>query len=539
MRNYRKKDGLTSKGAELKKGIMRNRTRAKNVGLLYLLAIVAFAAVVAALPLFNHDLAPVGVMEFWKAYTEIDMKSADGFIKLVNAIIYTLMLLVLVVNVLRSLRKLGWLFRKVTNKASKTFGFNHNVYAMEDLSSIFSGSFAMTLFGYFLIVVLCGDKPTADNVSIVLPILLVVGFLIRLFGGLWGAKTCYFDVEKGGIVEEDRVIGRTAPFFRNFFQLCSVFAMMYFFLQFVTVGGELGAIVAENGLNDLLKEMGELISVAMQVLIIISLCVLTVHATGTTEYSIDGTKTKGMKNFRVFSFFVFLFAGVAAACTYLMVTKEFNKDVINMLIVAGIALVMFIIELIMRKYPKFPSEKKEKVKKEKKQVEDLDGEDVSFENAEHSYAACPYMPVEVEGDVEETEVAVQPPVALVPPMPYPPMMPCAPICPMAKPAVPPCFQVQTAPVAPVVEETEEVKPEPEVKILPIILQSAATPEVVAEDDLEDEVQETVVNEEVVEKLEVDCPFCEAKLRINSTTEYHRCPACDKVFRVRKKTRIVK
>jgi hypothetical protein len=167
----------------------------------YLLSIIALAAAVAYFPLFDlaeQELAPIGVMEFWKAFTPdgiAALNTLPGIVKFSNCVLYGLMLLGVVINVLRALGKLGWLFKK---KASKSYGFNRNVYAMEDLGNIFSGSFGFIITVYFFIAILCGEV----NPEMMLYIVLGGGLFIHLFAGVIGGKVSYFDIEDGEIIED-------------------------------------------------------------------------------------------------------------------------------------------------------------------------------------------------------------------------------------------------------------------------------------------------------------------------------------------------
>ncbi len=381
MRKYRKASALTSRGVYLRKRIARNRRRAKIVGLLYLLGIIALAAI-ACLPLVINDLAPVGVMTFWKTFlpANLDLKSATGLTKAITSGLYGLMLLGVAINVLRGLGKLGWLFKK---RANKTYGFNRNVYAMEDLGNIFAGSIAVLLSTYFLIAVIIGDGvasitaildavmggevPVLRLLALVVAGILVLHFILCFFG----AKVGYYDVEDGEVIEQRRLAGRFAPLFRNILQVAASFSIVYFFLQVNTLDEVASTLLNKGDVKSLVGDLAKLISLAAQAVIFLSALVLVKHATASTEYNIDGARGPGMKNFRVFSFFVFLAAGAAAAYKYLMVEgKVLDK---NLLIIAGIGFVMFIIELIMCKMPRIPGEKQ---KKEKKNVD----EEIPFES---------------------------------------------------------------------------------------------------------------------------------------------------------------
>ncbi len=365
MRKYRRTNTLTSRGVYLRKRIAGNRSRAKFVGILYLLAIIALAGA-ACLPLLVHDLAPVGVMEFYKVFTSANVKSfknAEVFTKLACAGLYALMLLGVVINVLRALGKLGWLYKK---RASKTYGFNRNVYAMEDLGRIFSGSYAVILLTYFLIAALC-DSTNVNNLML---IVLGGGAFLHLFLGFVGGKAGYYDLENGEVVEQRRLVGRFAPLFRNVLQLAAVFGVMYFFLKVNVLNVEIPALLQKNGISNLTGDMAKLITFAVQAVLVLILFVLVKHATAITEYNIDGANGPGMKNFRVFSFFAFLVAGAGVVYKYLFVKgKVLDK---NLLIIAAIAFVIFFIEVIMRKMPRFPGDKRKKVKKGEEEEFTLD-----------------------------------------------------------------------------------------------------------------------------------------------------------------------
>ncbi len=372
MKKYRKTTALTSRGLYLRKRIARNRGRAKIIGFLYLLATIALAGVVC-MPLLTHELAALEIMGFWKVFKPANFKgfslSNTRFVyQLAVSGLYALMLLGLFINVLRSLGKLGWLFKK---SANKTYGFNRNVYAMEDLGKIFSGSYAVMLFTYFLIAIICKDWNGATYEIDKIKMLSVLGggIFIHLFNGIVGAKTRYYDFKEGEIVEETRVVGRFAPFFRNFLQIACVFALMYFYLEFTTLNAIVPSLLAKGGVKEYLSDIPRLIDGAAQVGLILCVAVLLKHATATTEYNFDGIHGAGMKNFRVFCFFTFLIAGGAIGYEYLMVKDAVLEK--NLLIMAGIAFAMFVVELIMRSMPRFPTDKKSKEYEEEFTIDEI------------------------------------------------------------------------------------------------------------------------------------------------------------------------
>ena len=235
-----KKSPSMQKGVYLKNRIARTRSRAKFVGIIYLLATIAFAAL-GCLPLLVNDLAPVGVMEFWKVFLPENFKldTIEAILRVVNAVVYALVLLGLVVNVFKALSKLNWLFKR---KASRTYGFNRNVYAMEDLGKIFSGSFALLIVGYFLMALISGGH----EINMFMLIMLGAGLFIHIVFGWIGGKASQFSSDDGEIVEQKREVGRFVPFIRNLFQIAATFFMMYVFLQINTIHSCIGPLLART-----------------------------------------------------------------------------------------------------------------------------------------------------------------------------------------------------------------------------------------------------------------------------------------------------
>lgn len=370
MKNYKK--NVSRQGIYLKKRISKTHARAEFVGLVYLFSIFALVGV-ACLPLISSPSAPVGVMEFWKVFTLSNLKAtkdleAGAIIVLSNATLYALMLFGLAINALRALAKLGWLFKK---KGSKKHSFNRNVYAMEDLGNLFSGSFASIVIFHFLIYVICGSA----EIQPLAYILLGGGLCIHFFCGFVGGKCSYFDSDaQGNLIEQKRLIGRIAPLIRNLLQVAAVGGMLFFFLRTNVLSLLIAPLLQKGAFGGYIKNnLTAFISAGLQILTIPSLFVLIKHATGTSEYSIEGTAASGMKNFRVFSFFVALTAGATAVCRYLFGEVGFGlileNGVTSVLVLkftdyksvmlAGIAFAMFVIELIMSGLPRFPENREE------------------------------------------------------------------------------------------------------------------------------------------------------------------------------------
>lgn len=345
-KHFKKTQTLTQKGYQVKRSVAKNATRAKIVGLLYLVMAIALAAV-AFLPLLSLELAPVGITNLLTAMQSIDTATAAGMTKLVNAVIYILMLLGLVVNVIRAFCKLRWLFKK---KGTNELGLNRNAYAMNDLGKIFSGSFAVLFISLLLISLFSGFRPQSDKaVTSLLLIVLGAGIVAHMVLGFCQSKISYFNIEKGRIVEHKRIVGRVACLLRNAVQIVAIILIPYFLLQISTLDSFCGLLVEEGGLNKLTADMGML----LQLVAVLLFCVVVKHATATTEYDLNGVHSSGMKVTRIFA----LLLTVVAAAAAFLVQDATDAYLTNMLLIAVVSLVLFIVEIAMRKYPKFDEEK--------------------------------------------------------------------------------------------------------------------------------------------------------------------------------------
>ncbi len=373
MEKYKKTNALTSKGVYLKKRIANNRSRAQFIGIVYLLATIALAAVVC-LPIFIEKLDPFwGVYHFWKVYTPSTLKTlktVEDFYPVAVTALYVFMAAGNIINVLRSFTKLGWLFKK---RASKTYGFNRNVYAMEDMGRIFSGSYSAMLSVIFVISVLLGAtlkgywelRLLLGNAFLILFIsALGGGILLHFFAGLIGGKSSYFDLEDDEIVEQKRLVGCFVPFLRNFVQVGAVLAIIFFFLKSNTLHTVIIPFTEKVTWKYYVKEeMAAHISIALQLLTAAFILPLIYHAFNITEYNINGANGSGMKTFRVFAFFVFLTAGATAVCRYIFGEMIFmgapigiKKEWVEMssIVIASIGFCTFLFEVLMRNLPKVP-----------------------------------------------------------------------------------------------------------------------------------------------------------------------------------------
>lgn len=333
------------KHAYIKQRIMKEQGKAKTIGFFYFLALLAVTAL-ACLPLIEIQGAMLGVVAFWQPFvtlaTSQDILGAlvSDIYPLSIALLYGVLLLILLINVLRSLGKLSWLFK---NLASKLYGFNRNMYAMDDLGRIFSGSFSSVLGVHFLIAVIAGG-------ATLLPLayaLLGVGVFFHFVCGMPAGNVSLFTTE-GGIIEEKREVGNFVPFVRNLIQIAATAACVYFFTQ----DGVLSQTVkdlAANGVGALLANPMALIIPAVHFFVAVWILAMLGYAFGNVEFDPDGAKASGRKANIFWSLLLALFAAVAYVSAKLLTANEPSS---NLLIVAGIAAVTFVLELLLRKYPR-------------------------------------------------------------------------------------------------------------------------------------------------------------------------------------------
>ena len=395
MKKYKIKRLPTQQNATLKNRIVKTRGRAKWVGIVYLIASF-FVLIAACFPMMKSDYVKVGLATVWREFTLSSFKSmstAVNIIPFLLALLYIGMLILLLVMFIRAMWGIGGLFKR---KANKKYGFNLNVNAMQGMGKVFSDMFAVVLGVYFVIFVLSGSGKPTPFFYVFIALCLSVHFLC----GIRGGKASYFDVDENGqMVERRRLVGRIAPFCRNFVQFVGVFAMMYLFLRTSRIHECIEAMLKKDvWVNHFLKNVVSFASLLLQFVTGISLLVLLKHATGTAEFDMEGTQASGMKNYRVFAFFIFLASGatffyrelfgevalyydMALERTFITISRWTDQ---TSLLLAGLGLGMFIFEIVMRNYPRTRVAMNDKTqeKTQEKTDEKTDGVDREKEHAD-------------------------------------------------------------------------------------------------------------------------------------------------------------
>lgn len=341
--------GTARRTALLRHKIVKAQAKAKLVGILYLLASIAIAAL-ACLPMLTLDGTAEGnlwVLTFWKPFLQIKSISTftpQQWISLVVSVFYALILLTVAINLLRSFGKLKWLFKR---RPSRLNGYNRNVFAMEDMGKLFSSSFYVLLAFTFLIYLL--TKSSGTKLVIAPPYAIVaagLGIVIHFLCGAVGGSIHLYVVENGMIEEERRKGSVLVPVIRNLIQLGVVGAIAWFMLQTNAIATLLHILVSRNFAAITQNPVASIYPVA-HLLVFLCWLVLLKHATGIAEYDRDGAYAAGALVFRSFAFITVLVAGGAVAVQFYL-TQQFVRDC---LFIALIALLAFVIELILRKYP--------------------------------------------------------------------------------------------------------------------------------------------------------------------------------------------
>ena len=349
-----------NKKATLSKRVKKAHGAAGFAGVVYFLGNIALLAL-ACLGLFGTESAKLWALNFYQP--ALDLLGGAGLTaELVSSIIasglYALILVFGLINVIVSCTKLSWLGKK---KASKVYGFNRPEYGMEDLGRSFSNTFHAVVFLGLVAYMFYGA--TAITTWGLLAV--AGGLFVHFVAGFVGGSVSLFVIEDK-VYEEKRLYGGFSVFLRNLFQIAAVAGISYALVQ---LGGikDFTLMMLASGYADPMA----MIYPICQVLVLVWLLFLSKHALNITEFDHDGPKAKGMKNFTVFSLITALtMAGGLVVEIFVRQTIALDATIIEApqlwsVMIAAIGLVMFIIQLIMHKFPLV----KASIKKEQAEAE--------------------------------------------------------------------------------------------------------------------------------------------------------------------------
>ncbi len=346
---------INSKTTILRKRVRAIQGRAKFVGILYLLGSIGLAALVACMPLLTGTCLTDGkkfpVLTFYIPLKDLFKGGVKGLRSLgveqmcnaFTALLFGILLLTLLINVLRSIGKLGWLFKR---KASYANGFNRNMYAMDDMADRYSSSLAAIVSINLLVYLFTGTGVKFTNFAYVT---LGVGFGVHFIAGLIGGTVTLFTTGER-LEEQEREGGLFVYFIRNLIQIAAVAAIVFFLAKesvfFTELKNLLDKLVVQKaGFKSI--QWKTLIPAGVELVAWLIVFVLIKHATAETEFNRDGIAGAGMRNFTVFSFFAVLAIGALVAFPYLGIggAKVLNK---NLVIAAAVAFVAFLFDCILK-----------------------------------------------------------------------------------------------------------------------------------------------------------------------------------------------
>ena len=347
---------VSSKATLLKKRVRIIQNRAKFVGMLYLIGLLALMALVVCMPLLKGTaIAPSGkklvVLSFYQPFIDIFKGGIKGLKSLsiekidnaFVALVFAILLLTMLIDFLRSLGKLGWLFKR---RASYINGFNRNMYAMDDMGKRFTWSFVSIIASHVIIYIVTGTAKLTNFAYVTLG----VGLGIHFIAGLIGGTVTIFTTEEQ-IEEQTRDYGVFVYFVRNALQLAVVGAVLFFLIKesvlFAKCRELLDMLVVKKAGVKVIK-IKEYLPAIVELFAWIWVLVLMTHTLGATEYNRDCSRGAGMANFAVFSLLLTLTVGALVAFPYLKIgttVATLNK---NLLIVAIVAFGGFLLDCIIR-----------------------------------------------------------------------------------------------------------------------------------------------------------------------------------------------
>lgn len=310
----------------VKRRIRKAQSKAKTVGIAYLLATL----VVIAVFFLREKLGIVA-----------------STVKMPSVIEYAVYA-VAAVCILLSLRKLRWL---LADKASRLYGFNRNVYAMDDMGKYFAFALATVLTALFACAFRYSDFRLQQTGLIVIAVLLVLHFVLGIAGG----TVSVFDTTDG-IIEQRREAGMLSVILRNVVQLEVANRLIYTLISDRTAYASVRAFlkslstITEN--NTLFSDVNALLCSIGYILLGAAVVCMLFYAVGTKEYDMEGAKTPGRKRFLLWT----IFALLASVCVFLGEGQN-SVTAITCLVITVVAL-LFELITINRPHQKASGKKK-------------------------------------------------------------------------------------------------------------------------------------------------------------------------------------
>ena len=294
---------METKNVSLKKRIAKAHSKANFAGFLYNFGSIVLLAILF-LPLITVAQSGGGwelsALTFFQPLTSLDFGLNYATLKnLPVAIVFFVMILVAFINMIKCFVQGKELNKKNPTKLN---GYNRPYFAMVAMGKTYSFTLWTIIVGYLGIYL---TEATVNGLFVA--IALGVALLIHFWAALVGADINMYDVTDDTIVEEKRVGGVGKHFLCNLIQVIGAAAIVYFYAVGTTVKELMRLLIEKDGVNKLL-ELGNLIPLLAQVLLLIFLVFLVKKATGINEYLHDGIYTPGIRGYAVLGWFVAIIA---------------------------------------------------------------------------------------------------------------------------------------------------------------------------------------------------------------------------------------
>ena len=506
------------KSYELRKRLRKTRSRVGFVGFLYLIATLAITGL-AAMPMFTINGTRLWSGNFWW-YIKEAIKAPRDWFSFSVATVYGVMLLIVAINFFRCFGKLGKLYAK---RAKEAKGYNRNLCAMDEMGKLFSSSFFVLAAAHFLIFI--AHPIGAVKVTKVADLTMGVFLFFHFVCGLLGGKTSVFNHNKltNEVVEEKRPCKLFVYFFRNLVQVAAVCAIVFYFVWFSHVNEIVS--IAFNKTNPFRGGVMKVtVPMALELAMVLWILVLIKHTSNVTEFNRFGIDGDGMKNFRVFSFLLALTAG-----GWYALERFYNKTNPSwaFAIIAGVAFVAFLIDCIFKSKPP---------KKEENEEEQPAIQQPQYPCMQPMVMPAQNAPVQIYQQPAQQSQYQPIYIPIYCPYPQPPYAqqqsaPVASVMPMD--SVEAAYAQPLHNVMPPMPAPEYIRPMPSPYALAMEQQKAQEP-VAPTPSVEEEKEDEPVHElDPRKEWRVRCPRCGKELMVRETTPYHRCPACDKVFKLQR------
>ena len=290
---------METKNVSLKKRIQKAHSKAKFAGFLYNFGSIVLLAILF-LPLITvtHDDGPwdLSVLTFFKPFLALDLGLNYATLKsLPVAIVFLVMILVAFIHLFKCFKQGKDLGAKNPTMLN---GYNRPYFAAVEMGRTYSFTLWTIIVGYF------GIYFTEATLNVMyVAIALGVTLLIHFWAGLVMGSIPMYDVTPNTVVEDKRADSLGKHFLANLIQVIATGLIVYFFAVGTTVKGLMhNLIVPEVGISQFL-ELGSLIPLLVQILLLIFIVYLIKQSTGIKEYQHAGIYVPAIRCFNVLAWF--------------------------------------------------------------------------------------------------------------------------------------------------------------------------------------------------------------------------------------------